>query len=155
MRALARGWREAGRPALQVALKAFFAQRLDLALAVGMQAVAPGGLGVALSRGLRLVVAARVARSVGAGGSKAGDPIDSTGAGQGATGGEETAGCNKSPAAGRRNGAAALAVPKGLGSMPPLPLPRIPPGGLASCSVQPIGKLGWGIKGWAWKYIES
>ena len=48
----------------RVAIKLWASQRLDLAVAIAMQALvpAPAGLGIALSRGVRLLVAARAAR---------------------------------------------------------------------------------------------
>lgn len=64
MQALSRGWQDVGKPLANVAVKLYFAQRLDLAIALGCQAVlpAPAGLGLAASRIIRLLVAARAAR---------------------------------------------------------------------------------------------
>ncbi|KAL4434295.1 hypothetical protein ABPG75_000736 [Micractinium tetrahymenae] len=157
---LAQGWQEVGRPAVNIAAKTFFAARLDLALAVGLSSVAPGGLGLALSRGLRLLVAARVARSQRAAAAAADDEDSDDddaeefcSAGGSSTGMARTATSKRlssrpedapaappaGPPAGPRRRRQLGPLPKGLGSLPPLPLPPVPPGALAECSVQPIG----------------
>lgn len=164
---LSQGWQEVGRPAVNFAAKTFFAARLDLALAVGMSSVAPGGLGVALSRVLRLLVAARVARSQHGAGRAAAEDEDSdegeamgggcltsggsAGAAQRAAESGQRAGTTSSPApgaagspqpgppAGPRRKRRLGPLPRGLGTAAPLPLPPLPPGALAECSVQPIG----------------
>jgi hypothetical protein len=63
MQAFAHGWREVGKPVTNVALRCFFAQRLDLAIAIACSSlVTPAGLGLVITRGVRLIVAAQVAR---------------------------------------------------------------------------------------------
>ncbi|KAL4424955.1 hypothetical protein ABPG77_009684 [Micractinium sp. CCAP 211/92] len=165
---LAQGWQDVGRPAFNLAAKTFFAARLDLALAVGLSSVAPGGLGLALSRGVRLLVAARVARSHEAARSAAAvdEGSDEDEAIEGSSSNSSssrratsrrawpTAGSDSqqagaagsgagSPEAsrpfGRRRKRALGPLPKGLGTAPPLPIPALPPGALSECSVQPLG----------------
>ena len=67
MQALGQSWQAAGRPLTGIAAKLWASQRLDMAIAITVQALVPSPhwLGVALSRGVRLLVAVRVARGSG------------------------------------------------------------------------------------------
>lgn len=133
MQAISRGWQQLGRPVVAVAARVYFSQRLDLALALTLQAVVPGppGLGVALGRVARLVIAARVARrSQQRTGDDAAEAEESGKPDRGGQGGAPpaaAAGPQRLPRSLRKPGQA----PKGLGGglgMPPVVLPAIPPG---------------------------
>lgn len=159
--ALAPGWRRYGRPAALIAAKVWASQRVDLTISLACTAVWPGALGVGISRGVRLLIAARMARSVARGaeeeeeeGSSDDDedagPAGSSGSGSSRRRAAEPAGpagqANGVPASSpaKRSGAPARPhkpAPKGLGGMglPAMLLPVVPPGALACCSVQPVG----------------
>lgn len=106
----------------------------------------PGGLTVALSRVARLVVAARVARSVRHTQAAEADVVVGGGSEDGGWEGSGQGGAP--PPAGPTNGAADAGgrprpsqrpPPKGMGGggLPPVLLPLQPPGSLACCSALP------------------
>ena len=196
MQALSRGWQGFGRPAAGVVLKLWAGQRLDLALAITVQAslesrlvgwrpllpcpqlevclpatgarqrgatcptvptpqtLVPGALGVGLSRGVRLIVAARIARSAqqhkkraasngGGGDEEEGEEDEDEGP---AKDGSRSSGISKrdqlaaapaGPSAARRKKAQAppRPAPKGLGGLG-LPAVPLPPLLLPDCSTQ-------------------
>lgn len=149
-------YRDVGRPASLILCRLWASQRLDLALSLALQAAVPGGMGVALSRVVRLAVAAKIASSVQ---SHRKPTAVATPDGEDSDGEEEEDSDGRAndaapPPAGPTAGAPSrgtsrrshLPAPKGLGLGGGLPrggggmiLPAVPPGGLACCSVQPIG----------------
>ena len=137
---LGRGWRQVGRPARDTLIRVWAVQRVDLCIYCVTTAVVPGGLGVALSRGLRLLLAARLAKRAHLGQQADGEEeegreVEEARALQPAAAPPAGPAAASSPARAARR-VRTLPTVKGL---PPLPLPRIPPGSITECSVQPVG----------------
>jgi hypothetical protein len=130
MQALGQSWQAAGRPLTGIAAKLWASQRLDMAIAITVQALVPSPhwLGVALSRGVRLLVAVRVARGSGRKGDVAEEGDEEEDSSSSSSSGGKAKQCEVSGRQAAAKGAKPLNRPSRLAPQSPPPQQqRLPP----------------------------